>query len=223
MKAKRHKLLMVICDWNGTLLDDLGLVYASVLEIFSTYGISPPSLADYQAEITSDFMRFYHGHGIPSGATAQDLNAIRKQFFEKRWDDVRLHRNADEFLVLLEQLHLITGIVSAEVDTVLKKRLEQFNIFRYFDRVIGNAWDKERALKEMLETFHFLPEEVAYVDDTFDGLMAARNVGILPIGVTHGYNTPGRIFAAQPDERYVARSFSDLKRIVEHEARKGRR
>lgn len=219
MKAKRRPLLMVICDWNGTLLDDLGLVYGSVLEIFSVYGLPPPSLGQYRAEITADFKEFYHAHGIPDGVEIHDLNAIRKRYFEKRWKEARLHRNADEFLELLQQLKLFMGIVSAEIDTVLKKRLEQFGITQYFDGVIGNAWDKEKALKEMLGMFHFLPEEAAYVDDTFDGLMAARKVGILPIGVTHGYHTPGRIFSAQPDERYVARSFPHLKHIVEYEVR----
>lgn len=210
---------MVVCDWNGTILDDLALVYASVLEIFRVYGIRPPPIAVYQAEITARFMDFYHAHGIPASVTPYDVNAIRKRFFEKRWNDVRLHRHADELLVLMEQLQLFVGIVSAEVDDVLNKRLLQFGITHYFDTVIGNAWDKEKALREALDVFHFLPEEAAYVDDTEDGLTAAKNVGMLAIGVTHGYHSPGRIFSAQPDERYVARSFSHLKRIIEREVR----
>ncbi len=219
MSKRRPELKIVVCDWNGTLLDDLALVYASTLEIFRTYGIPPPTLATYQKEITARFMTFYHTHGIPASATPQDLNAIRKRFFEERWHDVRLHRHADELLVLMEQLQLFVGIVSAEVSEVLNAQLRQFGITHYFDAVIGNAWDKEKALREALDVFHFLPEEAAYIDDTEDGLTAAKNVGMLPIGVTHGYHSPGRIFSAQPDERYVARSFSHLKRIIEREVR----
>lgn len=219
MKTKRHPLLLAICDWNGTILDDLGLVYASIEIIFKKYNIPVPSLAAYQNEITVDFMKFYYTHGIPSSVTSADTNAIRQSYFEKRWDEACLQRNAIEFFVLLEQLHLFTGIVSAEIDVILKKRLEQFEIAPYFDKVIGGVENKEKALRDMLNEFNFLPEEAVYVDDTYDGLKAAKNVGILPIGVTHGYHACERIRVAQPDERYVGNSFHDIQRIIEREVR----
>jgi len=219
MLKPKPSLKLVICDWNGTLLNDLADVYKYVLVVFKTYNVSPPTIETYRQEITAHFMTFYHAHGIPTWVGPEDLNAIRTRYFEQNPNGVHLHRHVDELLTLFGQLGLFTGIVSAEVDRVLQRRLMQFEIARHFDAVIGNAWDKERALREMLDRFHFDPDEAAYIDDTHDGLTAAKNVGVLPIGVTHGYHSPGRIVSAQPDERYIARSFSHLKRIIEREVR----
>lgn len=221
---KKHPLLLVVCDWNGTLLDDLGLVYASVVEIFTEYGLPPPSLGAYRSEITADYMTFYRQHGIPGHVTAEDINAKRKHYFEHRWNEACLHRHAEELLHCLEQLQLCTGIVSAETEEMLLKRLQkQFRLDNFFDKIIGNARNKEEALLKMLGEFNFKPDEAAYVDDTYDGLMAARNIGMLPIGVTHGYGTPEHIREAQPDELCVAHSLSEVQRIIEHKVRRRKR
>lgn len=217
MVKRLSPLTLVICDWNGTLLDDLNLVYSSICAIFGYYKLPPPSLGTYRREITARYQDFYLRHGIPQKDVPEKLNAIRKSYFETHWDEPQLHPHTDEFLILLRQLRLRTGIVSAERTDILKARLDQFDIAEFFDHVIADAWDKEKALRTTLEILGALPEETAYVDDTYDGLMSAKNIGILPIGVTYGYNTPDRIQLAQPNPRYVGDSLADVMRIIERE------
>jgi len=190
---------LVVFDWNGTLLNDLPLVYASVQKIFGVYKLTPPTLEQYRSEITSDFMKFYWSHGMPDYVTKEDLNKIRSHFFTLHWNDVLLHNNAALILEYISNLGLRLSIVSSEISSVLENRLEQFSLRKFFDLVHGSSWDKEVVLKETLNHFKIPPEQSVYIDDTFDGITAAKNVGMKTIAFTGGYNSRERILAAKPD------------------------
>lgn len=195
------KFKLGIFDWNGTLLDDLNLVYGSVTAIFKYYNLKPPELATYREKITAQFMNFYYGEGIPKTATGDDLNKIRKEYFEKHKDEVMLNKNALATLKKLKTMSMKTAIVSGEMAGYLQKRLKQFEISHLFDKVCDGAYDKEKALTQTLYYFRVKPEESFYVDDTEDGIKAAKKVGIKTFGFIHpnSYHSPERILSAEPN------------------------
>ncbi|MDI6821086.1 MAG: HAD-IA family hydrolase [Patescibacteria group bacterium] len=194
------KWKLIILDWNGTAFNDLPLVYGSVCHIFKTYGLKPPALKTYRKEITADFMKFYLKHGIPKNETGDDLNKLRREYFEKRWDKTKLRGGVKLMLQVVNRIpDYKIALVSAEIAEVLKKRLIAFDILRFFHRIEGNAWDKERALLNTLDELGIKAENAVYIDDTFDGITAAKNLGINTIGFTAGYNIKSRILAAKPN------------------------
>ncbi|MDE2001329.1 MAG: HAD family hydrolase [Patescibacteria group bacterium] len=199
MRKLLQRPLLAIFDWNGTLLNDLPVVYGSVVEIFKRHRLPAPSLETYRAEITTDFMKFYHAHGIPTAATAQQLNAIRKEYLTLHAAEARLHDNAQNLILLCRALGMQTAIVSGEMEEVLEKRLNDFGLTPFIDRVFGSAYDKENKLIEALDHFGVQAERAFYLDDTFDGLMAAQQVGIITFGFCGGYGTREHIRAANPD------------------------
>lgn len=189
---------LAIFDWNGTTINDLPVVYASVREIFRTYGLPAPSLDAYREQITTNFMDFYRSHGLKN-ATPDDLNAIRKRYLAEHGHEAALHPGAKDLIELCKRLGLQTAIVSAEIAEVLDKRLSEFGIFPLIDRISGSAYDKQKALLDTLDFFGVKAENAFYLDDTFDGLMAAKSVGITAIGFCNGYNSRKRIMLAEPD------------------------
>ncbi len=192
------ELKLAVFDWNGTTIDDLPLVYGSVKEIFRIYGIPAPPLESYREEITADFMKFYENHGL-TGATKEDLNAIRKRYLAEHGHAAKLHPGAKELIELCKRIGLQTAIVSAEIADVLDKRVTEFGLFPFIDRITGGAYDKPAALIETLDFFGVAAENAFYLDDTFDGLMAAKAVGLNTIGFCNGYNSRKRIMYAEPD------------------------
>lgn len=192
---------MGIFDWNGTLLNDLSLVYGSVKAIFENYNLKPPSLNVYREKITSQFVNFYHNEGIPKTATGDDLNKIRKEYFEKHKNEVELSKNAVLTLITLKAMGLQTAIVSGEMAGYLNTRLPQFKISNLFDKVRDGAYNKEEAFVETLDFFGVKAEESFYVDDTEDGIKAAKNIGIKTFGFIHpnSYHSAERILTAEPD------------------------
>jgi len=199
---------LLVCDWNGTLLNDLWLAYLSTEKIFEFFGVPVPTLREYQNEIESDFSKFYIHHGI----TNFDLtinNAIRMQVFEENWDKVGLHdpKTAKHILMRMKQLGLKLAIVSAEIPEVLLRRIAQFDLGDVFDHVRGGAWPKNEALAEVLIHFDVKPEEAFYIDDTHEGISIAKKLGMKTFGFTEGYNTRERIIDAKPT--YVVSSLEE--------------
>lgn len=189
---------LAIFDWNGTMLDDLPVVYGSVRKIFQTYGLPAPSLDAYREEITTDFMKFYEKHGL-TGAKPEDLNAIRKSYLVEHGREAKLHKGAEDLILLCRNLGLQTAVVSAEIPEVLDKKLSEFGIFPLIDRITGGAYNKPAALIDTLDFLGVQAEKAFYLDDTLDGLMAAKSVGITTIGFCNGYNSRKRIMLAEPD------------------------
>ena len=206
---------LALFDWNGTSLNDLDLVYGSVRAIFAHYHVSPPPLEAYQAKITSNFVKFYHDHGIPESVSGDDMNSIRRQHFIKNKNTARLNPGLVEIIETLRKNGLRTGIVSAEIAGYLQERLSEFSITHLFDRVRDGAYNKTEAFVETLDFFGVKAEESFYVDDTFDGITAAKNLGIKAIGFAHSrsYNSQERIAAAKPDR--VITTLFEIPALVE--------
>ena len=195
----QRKFKLALFDWNGTLLDDLDIVYGSVVEIFRRYGLPAPTLEQYRNEIEADFMKFYYEHGMHQHVTGNDLNAIRKQFLLSHPAQPKLRPDALKLFALCQELKIPMGIVSASKMDLLMAQLKQFEILNFFDDIQGSAFDKEKALVGVLDQFGVPAEEVFYLDDSVDGLTAAKNLGITTIGVTNGYYTKERIMGVRPD------------------------
>ena len=204
---------LAIFDWNGTLLDDLTVVYESVVEIFRTYVIPAPTLEQYRNEIQSDFMKFYFDHGFPKETRRDDLNAIRKRYLQEHGHRARLRPNVKELLELCRKLRIHTAIVSGEKEDVLLERLDQFQLLPLLNEVRGNSWEKERVLEEVVNRFRIPAQRAFYLDDSVDGLQAAKNLGIVTIGFTSGYYPKERILSVKPN--FPNRQFPEVDSLEE--------
>jgi phosphoglycolate phosphatase len=183
----------VIFDYNGTLLDDVGPSYSSVVGIFKHYGLKAPSLDQYRSEVSSDFMPFYHGHGIPSSATAEDLNVIRRDYFLRNWHETQLRSDAKSVIDELTSKGMPLGIVSSEVDNLIKRRLKEDGLIYRFHSIKADVRDKEEALLEAAHEMSVHPMDTIYVDDTVDGNRAAVDVGMHAVGFGQGFHSVDRI------------------------------
>jgi len=206
---------VAICDWNGTLLNDLPLVYGSVQKIFKSFGKTPPSLETYQKEITADFMKFYKAHGIPVDTQSETLNTIRKKYFKENGKNVALTNGAQELLEVFLGLDLKIGIVSGEARGYLQDtRLKQFHLEKYFDFVFDGVSDKTEKFKEVVKILEIDPGTIFYIDDSYDGISAAKNAGIVTFGFIHNgsYNSEEKIRSAKPD--HIIKSLLEIIPII---------
>ena len=187
---------VVVFDFNGTLLDDLHIAYGSVKEIFRTYDIPCPTLTQYREEISADFMKFYRQHGFPLTTTADELNEIRKKFYNSNGGAAQVRPDVCQTLNWLNTVHFNTAIVSAEIAVTLYRLMIRAGIQKKFDFIRPESWDgKLKALLQTAEVFGCQPQDMIYIDDTVDGLTAAKNVGVVPVAFTNatGYNSSHRL------------------------------
>lgn len=218
------KIEAVIFDWNGTLYDDLRrLAYGSVVKIFNTYNISPPTLDEYRQEITAGFMKFYYKHGfIPNfsrqgeDGDAKALNAIRKKYYADNGDRGNIRSDATRTVLNLRAMGIKAGIVSAEIESSLFEKLNSSDLHRLFDSqfIKTQVWgDKGPALLEVCKKLSVNPNNAIYVDDTVDGTGSATKVGLISVGFGNqtGYNSEDRLRSVTP---FIINELAELLELI---------
>lgn len=193
-----------VLDWNGTLLNDLPLVYQSVCRIFRFFDLPAPTLTQYRTEISHNWRKFYTDHGIPESVTADDLNALRSEYFNSHWHDVALHPYALILLQFLKNRNIKTLLVTGEVPDLVRRRLAQFRIEDFFDDCVAGVHNKPQTLREL----KLVPQETFYVDDDPHALCGVKELGFFTIGMTHGYASSKRIRSVKPN--FMSSDFSGV-------------
>lgn len=193
--VRKNSFKAVIFDWNGTLYDDLSLAYGSVVEIFKKCGVHPPpTLEQYREEISAKFIDFYRKYGIGEEFSPDDLNVIRKEFYRNNSNLAKVRPDAVETIKRLKDMGIHVGIVSAEIESVLMETLTKYKIRKSLDFVRGGIHrDKAPVLLEVCQKLSIPPIRAIYVDDTVDGNTAAKNAGLVPLGISMGYNSEDRL------------------------------
>jgi beta-phosphoglucomutase-like phosphatase (HAD superfamily) len=208
---------MVVFDFNGTAIDDLPVAYGAVCAIFQEYGLEPPSLEVFKAEMGTDWMKFYLDHGIPESATPDDLNVIRSRFYKQHGHTAKLR---DDFVSTVRELArrgVMVAICSAEQEEILLRYLEEAGLTDLIPEwaVKGAVRDKAQTLLDLAEAAGQDPDEVAYVDDSYSGLTAARTAGVVAVGFDNatGYAPADVIESAVPD--FVINEIGDVLKLLQ--------
>ena len=202
---------LVAFDWDGTLVDTTDIAYRAVRTVFARYQLEPPHKEVFLERITSGGMlAFYHERGIPRHVTRQDLNGIWRGVFNdpEHRDRVALRDGAREALLACRNTGAYTSIVSGSVHDIIVAGLANLGVSDFIDHIEAEACGKVEELQRIIYRFSVDPCDVVYVDDTFEGLSAAKAVGAIAIGITGGFTPRARLLEANPD--HVISSLHEL-------------
>jgi len=205
------KWKLVAFDWDGTLADTRQVAYQALRTVFEKYCLSPPSKEVFMENISSDEkMAFYYKHGIPMSATRKDLNTIWQQYFNdpQRLHEFSLRDGSKEVLHAFHNAGLKVSIVSGSGHAIITTGLTKFDLVDLVDHIEADACGKIDELYRTISRFSIDPKEAIYIDDTFEGLSAAKSVGLTAIGIMGGFNTQERLLTASPD--YLIKSLYEL-------------
>jgi beta-phosphoglucomutase-like phosphatase (HAD superfamily) len=189
---------LVLFDWDGTLVDTRECAYGGVCAIFDHYGIPVPSIECYLGEVGSDYMAFYHKYGIPSTVTHEDLNKIWNAFLVNRGTVPKLRKGALQVLRACKARFVRTGIVSSNTDVVVQEGIKLLSLSSLIDCVQADALNKVQKLQQAMDFLRVSHRDALYVDDTYEGVHAARLLGMKAMGITGGFNLRERILEAHP-------------------------
>ncbi|TSC82905.1 MAG: phosphoglycolate phosphatase [Parcubacteria group bacterium Gr01-1014_19] len=205
-----YKLAMF--DFNGTLVDDMHVLYARTSSVFHKYKLKPPSLRAFRnaAPINT---AWYRSQGLPESVTEEELKETFSATEDPIWDKSKLRPDAIAVAHALRERKIITGIVSALNQPLFEKRVEQMNLQKHFDFLVGGRENKRIAFLEMLDKFRIPPQQAFYIGDTASDIVDANLAGIISIAFTGGYNTRKLLVAKRPD--FVVKSLSDILKILD--------
>lgn len=180
---------LAIWDWNGTLQNDAAHIYGCVRRIFRHFALPCPSWETYRKEISHNYMEFYQRHGIPPHVTKDELNGIFRNKREKRSARPRLFPDTRHALQktagMVEKQHLVSGCP----EDILSEELASHNITHFFSHIIGDACDKAKIFRCLMEEHRVRGEETLIIGDFSHDAFAAKATGAHAILCTRGFHS----------------------------------
>jgi phosphoglycolate phosphatase-like HAD superfamily hydrolase len=205
-------------DWNGTVADDPHTCHECVVEIFRTFGpgIPIPDFEEWRSDHgAANFLDFYYQRGIERSVTIGMIREAWIPHYKKQMlaRDAYIREGVKDVLEFCREHGARNIIVSSSVDDV-EYYLKMAKLRHLFDEVHIGVSNKNAALTEVVERYNIDPAKGFYIDDTFDGVSHANEVGLTTFGVVIGCQDENRVRAANPN--YSVSSFREIHRVLQY-------
>ena len=187
MNTENKKL--VIFDFDGVLVDTLGIVYKINKEINLDL-----SLEEYRS--------FFEGN----------INfAVRKDGSPKKFHSgfFDLYDSGSREVIIPDVLKLIVKelardyiliIISSTHTESIKKILERESVLEYFSEILGVDVEKNKIIKinSVLKKYKILPKDTVFITDTLGDIREASKCEVESIAVTWGYHEKETLVKGTP-------------------------
>ncbi len=214
-------LSLLIFDLDGTLVDTLDDIAASVNHTLAHLGRNP---------ISRDAVRQFVGDGIEA-LMARSLGGRTDSFSEavtlyKEHQRRNLVVRSTVYPAVKETLEhfraLPLAVISNKTTEFVVPLIERLGIARYFKMVIGADCGlplkpAPDAVRHIMAEFRTPKERTAIVGDGTTDVRAGKAAGVITCSVTYGFRSEEELRKGGPD--YVLHSLSELKTLFAPETR----
>lgn len=196
----------VVWDWNGTLLEDLPLVVASVNAALGEHGLEPISVADYTANYTRPVRRFYDvllGRDVDDDEWKRIDEVFHETYAAVVAERTELMPGAREALQTVDASHASQSLLSMYPHHLLLPLVDRFGLDEHFEVVhglVGGGGGRklphlERHLEEMVHLHGDDPRRTLVIGDAIDDAVAAQHVGARVVLLASGSHPRGELEA----------------------------
>jgi len=201
----------IIFDWSGTLVDDLPAVLQASNFVLAQAGKPTLSLAQFRAEFTLPFKKFYDRH-TPDVPVAQ-LEEWFHAEFRLSQKSVSELPHARGFLEFCRANKFRTFLLSTVHGDHFKVQCGVTGFDAFLERPYTDVWDKREKIHEILRENGLKPDETLFIGDMEHDIATAKHGGIHSCAVLTGYNTLEQLRAAGPD--LIVEHLSELRGLLE--------
>lgn len=180
----------VIFDMDGTLIDSMWLWKAIDIEYLAKHHLELPN--DLQKDIegmsfseTANY--FKERFNIPDDVETikQEWNTMAMEYYINR---VPLKDHVWEFIKLLKQKNIKIGIGTSNSKELVAAVMKKFEFDKTFDSIrtsceVEKGKPSPDIFLKVAEDLGVVPQECMVFEDVPNGLMAAKNAGMLAIGI----------------------------------------
>ncbi len=177
-------------DFDGVILDSLGIKTTAFERLFRPYGAQVlEAVLQHHREHGGisriDKIRFAHEHIVGSPLSEEELVAWGARFSELVADEVVAADwipGAREFLENEHEnipLFVISGTPEIELQQVIKQR----RMADYFREMRGSPTKKPDHIRDLLGSYRLNPDCCVFVGDALTDYYAARETGLLFVGI----------------------------------------
>ncbi|MET0693737.1 MAG: HAD hydrolase-like protein [Propionibacteriaceae bacterium] len=183
----------VVFDIDGTLLDSAAGIVAGFQHALSSVGFEPPDAERLRSDLGPPVGLIFSNLGLPEADIEAAVLAYRRFYLAH---GVQQSAPYDGVLEVLEQLRAAgvrLGTATAKRTHIAQAIIDHHGLSHYF--VVVNGTDDLRSTKTatLAYTLELMggpaASDVVMVGDRHSDISAARDLGVLPVGVTWGYGT----------------------------------
>lgn len=197
-------------DLNGTLLNDVLVIFEGTCKIFDEYRIQRPNMREWFARLENDYVNAYESFGIKTDR--KELNRIFLEYYKSQMEKIELSRNVKETLQCLKEKGVFLGIITTQLEELALPILERRGIASYFEEIDYHIIDKLKTIKESMQKHGFRPENCFYIGDTPADIRHSRRAGAKAVAYIHGHIPIDLINNALP--RHYVRDMKELPEII---------
>jgi phosphoglycolate phosphatase len=188
----------IIWDWNGTLLDDVGLCVDIINGILLKKNLSSLSLDKYRNIFTFPIKDYYIRAGFDfTQYSFEEVGQEWMREYERRRTECVLHSHAKEILFLLKRKNINQSILSAYPHSTLIEIISFFNLNDFFTHIIGlnniYATSKVDLGKELMKKIRNGKESILLVGDTEHDFEVSKEIGADCILIANGHQSKEKL------------------------------
>jgi len=176
----------IILDFDGVIVESLGVKIQAFRELFSDYPTQFEEIMNYlQAHNSiSRYIKFEH---IVKNILHQTYDEERKKELGTRFSRLVQQKviecpyvtGAEEFLQYFAPrvpLYVASATPQEELEGIIRAR----GIQRYFKGIYGfPPWEKRQVVRKIMTEERLTPEDIAYVGDSHEDYKVAHETGII--------------------------------------------
>ncbi len=206
----------IVWDWNGTLLNDVDYCKRIINNILTKNNLPELSIDRYREIFTFPVQDYYKAAGLDFDKTSFEV--LGKEFmveYEQNKLTCNLYQGAKEVLSEIHKNGLKQSVLSAYKQDTLTDILKSYNLFNYFDFVIGSdniyAGGKTHLGLRLLEKLDVDRNEILFVGDTLHDYDVAKAMGVHSVLIADGHQTKNKLTT---NGAFVLDSMKDLAKYL---------
>jgi len=191
IKQNKYKIKCILFDWDGTLINDLPAlkkIYFNFLKRFREKGSKEEFNKSLNGLTIPQVVKFLKKqYNLP-----YNYKELLKEYEEnivKAMDSSKPFKSAQQVLQKFKKMNLCIGLVTSSKKKYVWETLTKLKWENYFNfYVFGNEIKKTKPNPDIyllaLKKSGFKNTEALAVEDSTNGVIAAKNAGIITIGVS---------------------------------------
>ncbi|MGI5949780.1 HAD family hydrolase [Peptoniphilus sp.] len=209
----------IIFDLDGTLVDSMGFWRSVSRDFLKTKSIDIDDEVQHQMTTMSlekslAYLKDYYNLEESLEELHREFSRIVADFYENK---VPLKDNAIEILDYFKSrgYKIVIGTSTAEnfVDIVAKK----YNLYAYAEKIftvdnVGYLKSQKEFFLKIAQTIGEAPEDVYLIDDSFLALRAAKEAGLVPVGI-YDENSDDKWDIIKEEQEYYISNLIELTEI----------
>ena len=192
-----HMIRNILCDWSGTLADDLTSVLQAVNGMLRSSGQEEMTRETFRSCFRLPYTEFF-AEVLP-GVPLEHLQALYLKHFPQASEGVTLLPHVGEFLREAAAAGLRLVVLSSAPEAHVVAQAEALGVRDVFEVMRCGVIDKRQEIHELLSGLDMRADETAFIGDMRHDMDAGKGAGVLTIATCTGYETAGQLLTAAPD------------------------